>query len=59
MAKKISKAVMLKHEEDYLAFLKKQLDSKNYKNNVSAVEFEKTKAKYEKCKFKLKFLKGE
>jgi hypothetical protein len=48
---------MEKNKNDYLNFLKKRLDSKNYKNNVSDEEYEKTKAKYEKEKLKLKLLK--
>jgi hypothetical protein len=43
-----------KQEEDYAAFLKKRLESSNYKNGVSKEEYEKTKAKYEKVKLKLK-----
>ena len=43
-----------KQDEDYAAFLKKRLDSQNYKNNVTKEEYEKTKAKYEKVKLKLK-----
>ena len=42
------------NEEDYAAFLKKRLESSNYKNGVSKEEYEKTKAKYEKVKLKLK-----
>jgi len=45
-----------KQEEEYAAFLKKKLESSNYKNNVSKEEYEKTKAKYEKVKLKLKLL---
>jgi hypothetical protein len=44
-------------EEGYVAFLKKRLDSVNYKANVSAEEYAGTKAKYDKAKFKLKMLK--
>jgi len=43
-----------KQEEDYATFLKKRLESSNYKNSVSKEEYEKTKAKYEKVKLKLK-----
>jgi hypothetical protein len=46
----------LKQEQDYVAFLKKRLESKNYKKNVSSEEYEKTKAKYDKAKFKLRLL---
>jgi hypothetical protein len=44
------------HEQEYVAFLKKRLDSKNYKANVTPEEYAKTKEKYEKAKFKLKML---
>ena len=43
-------------DEDYAVFLKKRLDSKNYKNNVSKEEYDKTKAKYDNVKLKLKIL---
>lgn len=46
----------LKQEQDYVAFLKKRLESENFKRNVSPEEFEKTKAKYDKAKFKLRLL---
>lgn len=46
----------LEQEQQYVAFLKKRLESENYKNNVSAEEYALTKAKYEKAKFKLKML---
>ena len=45
-----------KQEEDYMSFLKKRLDSKNYKASVPVEEYEKTKAKYDKVKLKLKLL---
>lgn len=46
-----------KEEENYAAFLKKRLDSANYKTAVSKEEYEKTKQKYDKVKLKLKLLK--
>ncbi len=55
--KKLNKAQQLKQEEDYVAFLKKRIDSKNYKNSVSEEEYQKTLAKYDKAKLKLKFFK--
>lgn len=55
--KKPSRAQLLKQEEDYVNFLKKRLESKNFRNNVSSEEYEKTRLKYEKAKLKLKFLK--
>ena len=43
-------------EEQYLAFLKKRLESKNYKSNVSKEEYDKTKAKYDKAKLKRRLM---
>ena len=45
-----------KQEEDYAAFLKKKLESANYKSNVSKEEYDKTKAKYDKVKLKLRLI---
>jgi hypothetical protein len=56
--KKLSKKEELAHEVTYAEFLKKRLDSKNYKNNVTKEEYEKTKLKYDKVKFRIKLLKG-
>lgn len=56
MKKKID---LVKQEEDYVAFLKKRLDSDNFKKNVSQEEYDKTKQKYDKAKLKLKFLKED
>ena len=47
----------MEHEEKYLEFLRKRVQSDNYKNNVSEEEFKKTKAKYDKAKLKLKMMK--
>ena len=55
--KKKSKYDPIEHEEKYVAFLKKKLQSENFKQNVSKEEYEKTKKKYDKAKLKLKFLK--
>jgi hypothetical protein len=57
MSKKRTKKDPLKHEEEYVAYLKKMLQSENYKASVSREEYEKTKKKYDKAKLKLKFLK--
>lgn len=43
--------------EEYVIFLKKRIESKNYKANVTPEEFEKTKIKYDRAKFRLKVLK--
>ena len=55
MAKKTKNIV--KETEEYLIFLKKRLDSVNYKANVSEEEYKKTKEKYDKAKLRLKLLK--
>lgn len=54
--KKKSLAQILSETRQYIEFLKKRLESKNYKNNVSKEEFDKTKEKYEKAKLRLKIL---
>lgn len=59
MKKKMSRQQEIRHEEEYIAFLRKRLDSNNFKNNVSEEEYEKTQAKHEKAKLKLRLLKGE
>lgn len=56
--RKLTKSEEIKKEEEYVDFLRKRLDSENYKNNVSAEEYAKTKQKYDKAKFRLKLLKG-
>lgn len=45
-----------KQEEDYMAFLKKRLESKNFKASVSEAEYKKTQEKYDKVKLRLKLL---
>lgn len=55
--KERSLAEKIKQEEDYVSFLKKRLDSENYKNSVTKEEYEKTKKKYDKAKLILKMLK--
>lgn len=49
----------VKQEEDYVAFLKKRLESEHYRANVSPEEYNKTEAKYKKAKFRLKVLKTQ
>ena len=56
MAKK-SLAEQVEHEENYVAFLKKRLESENFQANATAEEIEQTKTKYDRAKFKLKTLK--
>ena len=43
--------------EQYIEFLTKRVESENYKKNVSPEEYEETKEKLSKEKFKLKLLK--
>lgn len=46
MAKKNKKSKdIIKETEDYIVFLKKRLDSENYKANVSKEEYNKNKGK--------------
>jgi len=54
MAKNNNKKTQKQQDEDYFAFLKKRLESKNFKAAVSESEFQKTKAKYDKVKLKLR-----
>lgn len=58
MKKKLTKAQEIKQTEEYIVFLRKRLDSKNYKANVSTEEYQKEKAKLDKAKFRLKIMKG-
>lgn len=48
----------IEFEEKYVEFLQKRLASKNFKENVSKEEYDKTKYKYDKAKLKLKMLKS-
>lgn len=57
MKKKDTIELVIKKEEEYIAFLKKRLNSENYKSAVSSEEYEKDKLKLDKAKLKLKFLK--
>lgn len=54
-----NKVEEIKHEEEYMAFLRKRLDSNNYKANETPEEYAKTKEKYDKVKFRLRLLKGK
>jgi hypothetical protein len=55
--KKMTIPEQIKHEEAYVDFLRKRLDSENYKSSVAPEEYQKTKEKYNKAKFRLKTLK--
>ena len=54
MAKKKQTKTPIQLEREYVAFLKKRVESANYKKNTSKEEYEKTREKYEKAKFKLR-----
>lgn len=54
-----NKDKQIEREEEYVEFLKRRLNSDNYKANVDKEEYELTKKKYEKAKFKLRVLKNE
>ena len=59
MKKKLTIAEEIANTEQYIAFLRKRLDSKNYKANVTEEEYEQTKMKYDKAKFRLRIMKGK
>lgn len=46
----------IKHEQEYIAFLERRLNSSNYKKNVSPEEYEATEKKLKKAKLVLKVL---
>jgi len=54
--KKPNKQKLIETEKDYITFLEKRVNSENYKKNVSLEEFEKTKEKLKKARFKLRTL---
>jgi hypothetical protein len=56
MTKKKNKKPQIDMDREYLAFLKKRLNSKNYKSAVSKEEYADTKRKYENVKLKIKLL---
>ena len=56
---KLTKQQQIKHEEEYVAFLKKRLDSQNFLNNSLPEFVEATRKKYDKAKLALRLLKGE
>ena len=55
MSRKVQNSLV--HETNYVEFLRKKLQSENYKKNVSKEEYDKTKKKYDKAKLKLKMMK--
>lgn len=55
--KKKSQKTDLQREEEYVEFLRRRLESKNFLSNESKEEIEKTKKKYNKAKLKLKMMR--
>lgn len=58
MKKELSRKDKIKHEEEYILFLEKRLQSKSFKTNVSIEEYTKTQYKLDKAKLILKILKS-
>ena len=54
--KKINKKTELDKHKDFVEFLRKRVQSENYKNSVTLEEYQKTLQKYDKAKLKLKFM---
>lgn len=57
MGQKQTKEQQLEKDKEYLAFLKKRVESVNYRMSVSEQEYKKTVDKYNKEKLKQKLLK--
>lgn len=57
--KQLTKAQEIEQEEKYVEFLRVRLASTNYKAAVSKEEYDKTKTKHDRAKFRLKILKGK
>ncbi len=55
--KKMTLPEQIRHEEEYVEFLRKRLDSKHFLATATPDEIVKTKVKYERAKFRLKTLK--
>lgn len=49
----------VQHETEYVAFLKKRLDSAHFQANASEEEKAETKRKYDRAKLKLRLLQGK
>jgi hypothetical protein len=58
MSKKRTKEQLIEQEEKYIAYLKKKLESENYKKVISKEGYEREKRKYDNAKLLLKFLKS-
>lgn len=54
--KKVDKKSDLEKHKDFVEFLRKRVQSENYKSSVASEEYQKTLQKYDKAKLKLKFM---
>jgi len=54
--KKIDKTTELDNHKKFVEFLKKRIQSENYKNSVTPEEYQKTLQKYDKAKLKMKLM---
>jgi len=48
----------IEQEEGYIAFLEKRLASQHFKENAAPAEYEDTKERLKKARFKLKTMKA-
>lgn len=51
-------AKRIKHEEEYIKFLERRVNSANFKKNVSPEEYEKTEKKLKKARLILRTLQA-
>lgn len=56
MGQKPDKNKKIEQEKNYVSFLKKRLESENFKKAVTDEQFQKEKKKYDKAKLKLKLM---
>jgi hypothetical protein len=54
----LTKPEQIRHEEEYVEFLRVRLASENYKKHATPEEYARTKEKFDKAKFRLKTLKA-
>jgi len=54
--KKVEKRTDLEKHKDFVEFLRKRVQSENFKNSVTPEEYQKALQKYDKAKLKLKFM---
>lgn len=54
--KQNNKQEEIQNHKDFVEFLRKRVQSGNFKNNVSKEEYDKAMKKYDRAKLKLKFM---